>query len=89
MPGRYEVSWWTDSVGHWHKILGFVRYTDEEPWTAAAACGRDISEAELGNESSLDPRRERRCRKCDVARIVAALPWSIGAQMSRRTDYLK
>lgn len=72
MPDSFKVAWSTDSSGQWHKILAFTRY-DEQPWTASTACGRYISDTELGNESIMEPPAEGRCRKCDVVEIVREL----------------
>ena len=67
MAANLKVEWSTDSVRHWHKSLALIRYAEEEPWTAITACGRWISELELGKKWSWDPPNERRRRKCEVA----------------------
>jgi hypothetical protein len=74
MGGTRKVSWFLANMGHWHRVLAWVRYGDNGPWSASTACHSLLREYELGKEGQLAPAEGVRCRRCDVAEILTEPP---------------
>jgi hypothetical protein len=73
MPDTLTISWFEGPNSTWHKVLGWVHWADTEPWTALTACGSPLTADDRGREV-MDPPASSRCRKCDVAELLASLP---------------
>lgn len=74
MPDSWKVSWFAaHDDGQWHKVLAWVRWGDDNPWSAMTACHRPMTEKDLGRDGVLDPPKDKRYRRCEVAEIVGRI----------------